>query len=167
VPDEVEPGSLEANLDYYAPRCAHGSSLSPAIHAGLFARAGNLEEAVRLLRIAARIDLDDVTGTTAGGLHLATFGGVWQALVYGFAGVRPLPHALHLDPRVPAQWGGLTIHLQYRGSRLRVRAEESRCEVHPDAPMLVEFPGLPVLAIEGPTVFERTPQGWRRQERAG
>ena len=29
VPDEVVPGSLAANLDFYEPRTAHGSSLSP------------------------------------------------------------------------------------------------------------------------------------------
>ena len=39
VPDEVAPGSLEPNLAFYEPRTAHGSSLSPAIHAALFARA--------------------------------------------------------------------------------------------------------------------------------
>ena len=40
VPDEVEPASLAANLAFYEPRTAHGSSLSPAIHASLLARAG-------------------------------------------------------------------------------------------------------------------------------
>ncbi|MGZ5292330.1 MAG: hypothetical protein ACXWEH_08435, partial [Actinomycetota bacterium] len=66
VPDEVAPGSLRPNLDFYEPRTAHGSSLSPGIHASLFARAGRLDEAVHALDIAARIDLDDLTGTTAG-----------------------------------------------------------------------------------------------------
>ena len=40
VPDEVAPGSLGPNLDFYEPRTAHGSSLSPGVHASLFARAG-------------------------------------------------------------------------------------------------------------------------------
>ena len=31
VPDQVEPGSLGPNLDYYNPRTAHGSSLSPVV----------------------------------------------------------------------------------------------------------------------------------------
>ena len=39
VPDQVMPGSLEPNLDYYGPRTAHGSSLSPAITASLLAVA--------------------------------------------------------------------------------------------------------------------------------
>jgi nucleotide-binding universal stress UspA family protein len=89
VPEEVEPGSLTANLRFYEPRTAHGSSLSPGIHAALFARAGMLDEALAGLRLASRIDLDDLTETTAGGLHLAAMGSVWQALAFGFAGLRP------------------------------------------------------------------------------
>ena len=39
-PRETAPGSLAPNLAYYGPRTAHGSSLSPAVHATLLARAG-------------------------------------------------------------------------------------------------------------------------------
>ena len=39
VPDEVVNGSLGPNLEFYEPRTAHGSSLSPAIHASLSSRA--------------------------------------------------------------------------------------------------------------------------------
>ena len=84
LPGDVAAGSLGPNLDFYEPRTAHGSSLSPGIHAALLARAGRLEEAVAMLRLTARIDLDDLTRTTAGGLHLAAMGSVWQALVSGF-----------------------------------------------------------------------------------
>ena len=42
------------------------------------------------------MDLDDLTGSTAGGLHLATMGGLWQALAFGFAGLRPRARG---DPR--------------------------------------------------------------------
>ena len=88
LPDEVVPDSLAASLAFYEPRTAHGSSLSPAISAALLARAGEPERALELFRLAARLDMDDLTGTTAGGLHLATMGGVWQALAYGFLGLR-------------------------------------------------------------------------------
>ena len=54
LPDEVAPGSLVPNLDFYEPRTAHGSSLSPAIHAALLARAGRYRPALEALRIAAR-----------------------------------------------------------------------------------------------------------------
>ena len=126
VPDEVVPNSLVPNLDYYEPRCAHGSSLSPAIHASLFARAGRPDEALDPLRLAARIDLDDLTGTTAGGVHLATMGGVWQALAYGFAGLRADGAVLRVAPSLPQAWDALAVRLRYRGSLVEVRLEHER-----------------------------------------
>ena len=55
VPEETAAGSLAPNLDWYGPRTAHGSSLSPAIHAGLLARAGNPNRALELFRLACRL----------------------------------------------------------------------------------------------------------------
>ena len=129
VPDEVAPGSLLPNLDFYEPRTAHGSSLSPAVHASLLARAGRFREALRALRVAARIDLDDLTGSTASGVHLATMGGVWQALVFGFAGVRPRGDALVVDPRLPPEWGAIELRLRFRGSPLRLRIDRDGVEL--------------------------------------
>ena len=51
LPDEAAPGSLVPNLDFYEPRTAHGSSLSPAINASVLARAGRYRPA---LEVAAR-----------------------------------------------------------------------------------------------------------------
>jgi trehalose/maltose hydrolase-like predicted phosphorylase len=121
LPDEVAADSLVPNLDFYEPRTAHGSSLSPAIHAALFARAGRYRAALEALRIAARIDLDDLTTSTAGGLHLATIGGLWQALAFGFAGVRPRGDGLHVDPRLPTEWNALELRLRFRGVPLCLR----------------------------------------------
>jgi trehalose/maltose hydrolase-like predicted phosphorylase len=129
VPDEVAPGSLLPNLDFYEPRTAHGSSLSPAIHASLLARAGRFREALRALRTAARIDLDDLTTSTASGLHLATMGGLWQALVFGFAGVRPRGDRLMVDPRLPPEWGAIELRLRFRGSPFRLRIDRGGVEL--------------------------------------
>ncbi len=125
LPDEVAPGSLGPNLSYYEPRTAHGSSLSPAIFAALLARAGKPNEALSALALAARIDLDDVTGTSAGGLHLATMGGLWQAIAFGFAGVRAHGGALSVDPRLPAQWRSLELRLELRGRPLSLHIDHS------------------------------------------
>jgi trehalose/maltose hydrolase-like predicted phosphorylase len=129
VPDEVAPDSLLPNLEFYEPRTAHGSSLSPAIHAGLLARARRFPQALDLLRIAARIDLDDLTGSTAGGLHLATMGGLWQALAFGFAGVRMRNGRLVVDPRLPPEWNALELALRHRGEPFRLRIEARGVEI--------------------------------------
>jgi trehalose/maltose hydrolase-like predicted phosphorylase/beta-phosphoglucomutase-like phosphatase (HAD superfamily) len=132
VPDEIAPGSMLPNLDFYEPRTAHGSSLSPAIHAGLLARAGRYRAALESLRLAARLDLDDLTGSTAGGLHVATMGGLWQALVFGFAGIRPLGHQLIVDPRLPPEWHALEICLRFRDEPLRIRIDRGLVSVESD-----------------------------------
>jgi trehalose/maltose hydrolase-like predicted phosphorylase len=143
VPEEVEPGSLVPNLRFYEPRTAHGSSLSPGIHSALFARAGMLDEALASLRLASRIDLDDLTDTTAGGLHLAAMGGVWQALALGFAGLRPAGTVLSLDPRLPGAWTALELRVRFRGSRVRVRMQPQALELSAEPAIAISLAGMP------------------------
>ena len=132
VPDEVVAGSLEPNLRFYEPRTAHGSSLSPAIHASLAGPGARLRPLLEALRIAARMDLDDLTGSTAQGLHLATMGGVWQALAFGFAGLRPRAGMLHIDPVLPPSWSALELRVRFHGARVRVRKERAHLSIWAD-----------------------------------
>ena len=150
VPEETAAGSLAPNLAWYGPRTAHGSSLSPAVHAALLARAGDPNRALELFRLACRLDLDDLTGTSAGGLHVATMGGVWQALATGFLGLRPSLEALALDPRLPAAWQAVELRLRYHGHRLRLRAGHDRLELATDGPVPVRLPGLPGRTVSPP-----------------
>nr|WP_277349826.1 glycosyl hydrolase family 65 protein [Planosporangium thailandense] len=136
VPAEVAPGSLPANLDWYEPRTAHGSSLSPGIHAALLARVGRFDAARQWLGVAARVDLGDLTGSSAGGLHLAAMGGLWQALAYGFAGVRADAERLLVDPRLPPDWNALELGLRYRDVPFRLRIEPGTVEIDSDALVL-------------------------------
>jgi trehalose/maltose hydrolase-like predicted phosphorylase len=164
IPEETAAGSLRPNLEFYEPRCAHGSSLSPAIHAALLARDGRPDEALRLFRMACRLDLDNLTGTTGWGLHLATFGGVWQALVSGFAGIWPQRSGLVIDPHIPTRWGELRVRLQHHGRRLEVRASPATLQVATDAPIDVSVPGAGTTRVtpDGQR-WTRTADGWRRR----
>jgi trehalose/maltose hydrolase-like predicted phosphorylase len=143
VPDEVAPGSLIANLDFYGPRTAHGSSLSPAIHAGLAARAGRTKEALDYLREAAMLDLADITGVTASGLHLATMGGLWQAIAFGFLGMSCHGGVLGLEPRLPPQWSQFAMRCRVRSVRLSITLSGDRLEVEGDAPLRMSVAGAP------------------------
>jgi trehalose/maltose hydrolase-like predicted phosphorylase len=160
LPDEMRPGTLQADLAYYEPRTAHGSSLSPGVHAAVLARAGKLDRALQALEITAHIDLHDLTGSTASGVHLATAGGLWQALVLGFAGLRPSHDRLVVDPHVPRAWGQLGVRLRFRGSRLLVRCAADWAELRSDAPIIVEVGGLPVPTGPGALRLQRAPGGW-------
>jgi trehalose/maltose hydrolase-like predicted phosphorylase len=139
--DETAPDSLLPNLDFYEPRTAHGSSLSPAIHASVLARAGRLDDALAALRLAAHIDLEDLTATAAGGMHLASMGGVWQAFAFGFMGLRAQGDVLAVDPRLPQQWRSLEVRVQFRGAVLALRVEPDALHVHADRRVAIQLHG--------------------------
>lgn len=132
VPDWCPPGWLVSDLDHDLPRTAHGSSLSPAICAALLARIGRPDEALHWFDIAARLDLDDLTGTTGEGLHLGTMGGLWQAVVWGFAGIRLVDDRLLVEPHLPSGWRRLVVRLVVRGRRLVVTLTHEGVEVDLD-----------------------------------
>jgi len=119
----------EANFRYYEPRTGHGSSLSPSMHALWAARLGDMEIASRYLQQAAEIDLGNNMGNAAGGVHAAAIGGLWQAMVFGFAGLEACTDALSLNPRLLPQWKRVTFPLQWRGRKLRVSLEPSAVRV--------------------------------------
>jgi trehalose/maltose hydrolase-like predicted phosphorylase len=163
VPEEVALGSLLPNLLFYGPRTAHGSSLSPAIQAGLLARAGQPADALTLLRLALRIDLDDLTGSTAGGLHLATFGGVWQALAYGFLGLWPTADGLTIDPRLPDQWTALEMTVRFARERVSVRAEHDTVTICAGAPVPIRLGGGAATEVGPARVqFKRKADAWEK-----
>jgi trehalose/maltose hydrolase-like predicted phosphorylase len=113
----------QANFAYYEPLTAHDSSLSPAVHALVAARLGDLETAERHLAQAARLDLDFDQGVTAaGGVHIATLGGIWQALVFGFGGMTVADGEPRFTPHVPASWGSLRFRVRWREALLEVTA---------------------------------------------
>jgi trehalose/maltose hydrolase-like predicted phosphorylase len=137
VPGEVPQGSLGPNLDRYLPITAHGSSLSPAVHAALLARVSRHEEALELLRFAAGMDVNGVSATTAHGLHVATMGGVWLAMVEGYAGIQPDGDGLRVQPRLPAAWQDVTVHLVYQGVRVQIHIHGDDVTVDTDRPLTV------------------------------
>ena len=141
VPEEVAAGSLVPNLDYYGPRTAHGSSLSPAVTASLLARAGRPDEALAMLRTALALDIADLSGTTAGGLHMANLGGAWQAVLAGFAGLQVRAGALSVDPRLPGAWGSLQLRFRCLGRRVRLDITRGRIEIGTDGPLLAGLAG--------------------------
>jgi kojibiose phosphorylase len=118
LPDVLSPTDLAANYDFYTDRTDHtyGSSLGPAIQAIMAVRMGDVEEAYTHFMRAAHADLADVRGNSADGIHAASAGGIWQALVFGFAGVRFEGEAIVTQPRLPSHWTRLAFRLVRRGT---------------------------------------------------
>jgi trehalose/maltose hydrolase-like predicted phosphorylase len=108
------------------------------------------------------MDLDDLTGSTAAGLHLATMGGLWQALAFGFAGLRPKAGTLHVDPVLPTSWSALELRVRFQGSRVRVRVEHSHLVLHADKGIAVVVSGMQFLLGSGQLEFRRSGEHWER-----
>jgi trehalose/maltose hydrolase-like predicted phosphorylase len=141
----------EANFRYYEPRTAHGSSLSPAIHALVAARLGDRNLAQAFFHQAGEIDLANNMGNAAGGVHLATLGGLWQAAVFGMAGVQMREDGIAVTPHLPPSWTELAFPLQWRGRRLRLRFGTDPpgidVAVEDGGELTVEVPGGPACRI--------------------
>ena len=121
--DRFTPDVRAANFRYYEPRCGHGSSLSPGMHALVAAQLGEMELARRYFAEARAIDSGAGAGNLAGGVHLGTLGSIWQTIVFGFAGLSLHDDGLRFRPHPPEEWTALSMPLRWRGSSLRIEID--------------------------------------------
>jgi beta-phosphoglucomutase len=112
-----DPEHLKTNWNYYAPRTdiTYGSSLGPAIHAILAADMGESNLAYQHFLQAALVDLENTRGNATEGIHGACAGGVWQAIVFGFAGIRFEEDRPIATAHLPSHWQRLSFKLHWQG----------------------------------------------------
>jgi kojibiose phosphorylase len=123
--DHYTPESIRVNYDYYNLRTDHtyGSSTGPPIQAIMACEVGKLAEAYDHFIRAARADLRDVRGNAGDGIHAASAAGTWQALVFGFAGLRVTLDGWTTRPRLPKHWKRLAFKFFHRGKLQEVDVE--------------------------------------------
>ena len=105
----------QKNYRYYESRTLHKSSLSATIHALVGAEVGEEHKAYYYFDIASHADLKNVYGNTADGIHAASLGGVWQALIHGFAGMRIRRGILSFSPQLPSEWKKIKFSFKFKG----------------------------------------------------
>ncbi|MEJ7825605.1 MAG: glycosyl hydrolase family 65 protein [Solirubrobacteraceae bacterium] len=108
-------------FEYYDPLTTADSSLSSCVQSVMASEVGDAQTAYDYFLISAAIDLANLAGNVGDGIHVASCGGVWMALVNGFAGLRDIEgHDLRFAPRLPDGWQGMRFRLIVRGSRLEI-----------------------------------------------
>ena len=134
-----------ASWDYYEPRCLHDSSLSLSTHSVLASDIGNPELGYEMFRKACLIDLDNANPHSSdAGIHAASYGGLWQCVVYGFGGLRMLGGKLRISPNMPKAWNKLHYTILWKGQKLSVTATGDSVEIVNEtrsAPVTVEVWG--------------------------
>jgi alpha,alpha-trehalose phosphorylase len=117
---QFDPEDMKRNFDYYDPLTTHDSSLSVCIQSIVANAIGYQRRAREYFEFAITMDLRDVGGNMMNGAHIASIGGSWMALVYGFAGMRDHHGVLSFRPRIPSQWRRLGFRLTVRGNLFEV-----------------------------------------------
>jgi alpha,alpha-trehalose phosphorylase len=152
--DTFDREQKRRDFEFYDAITVRDSSLSASIQAIVAAEVGYVDLAYEYLRETALVDLHDLSGNTADGLHLAALSGTWLAVVAGFGGMRDHGETLSFMPALPAAISRLTFRLVYRGRELcieigtgRVRYELSAGDaidvLHRGVPVALR-PGQPV-----------------------
>ena len=109
------------NFDFYDPLTTGDSSLSSCVEAIIAAQIGDMEKATRYGMAALLMDLADVGGNVMDGCHIASMGGTWMMLTYGFGGLRNSDGTLSFWPRrAPEDNAILRFAVTYHGQRLEV-----------------------------------------------
>jgi alpha,alpha-trehalose phosphorylase len=78
------------NFDFYDSVTTGDSSLSSCVEAIIAAQTGDMDKAIRYGMAALLMDLADVGGNVKDGCHIASMGGTWMMLTYGFGGMRTI-----------------------------------------------------------------------------
>lgn len=161
---DFSPDIRAANFRYYEPRTGHGSSLSPSIHALMAARIGDLHLARAYLTQAAEIDLGNNMGNAAGGVHAAALGGLWQAVVFGFAGFSTHSEGVSLAPNLLPHWRRLSFPVQWHGQKLRISIEPESVRIATlgEKPIHLRIEGGPEITANSNHEYftKRTTSGW-------
>jgi alpha,alpha-trehalose phosphorylase len=112
--------TIRRSFLYYEEITTHDSSLSTCIYSIVASKLGFREKALRYFGDSACLDLHNLHGNTKDGIHTANMGGVWMAVVYGFAGLRLKERGLCFAPSLPGPWKGYHFRIRYRGALIRV-----------------------------------------------
>ncbi|MFA6300150.1 MAG: glycosyl hydrolase family 65 protein, partial [Nocardioides sp.] len=147
--DRFTQEEKRADFEYYDPITTGDSTLSAVVQSIIASEVGYHEVSLDYFRQALFVDLVNLHGNTVDGLHVASAGGVWGALVHGFAGMRTHAGTLSFDPRLPDGWPSLRFPLSWRGNRLRVEVTPRLLRITLDGPN--HEPGEePTVNVDGP-----------------
>jgi alpha,alpha-trehalose phosphorylase len=117
------------NFEFYDPLTTGDSSLSSCVEAIIAAQIGDMEKATRYGLAALLMDLADVGGNVKDGCHIASMGGTWMMLAYGFGGMRDDDGVLAFWPRrAPEDNAILRFPLTYRGRMLEIEIAHDKVE---------------------------------------
>src|SRR5215468_2679068 len=127
--NEFPEDAKKRNFEFYDPLTTGDSSLSSCVEAIIAAQTGDMDKAIRYGMAALLMDLADVGGNVKDGCHIASMGGAWMMLAYGFGGMRDNDGTLSFWPRrAPQENAVLQFTVAYRGQMLEIKISLEKVE---------------------------------------
>lgn len=128
-PERFTPDEKIKNYRYYMERTLHQSSLSHSTHALLSSEFKDCIRAYLFFLFSAQVDLKNLHNNTDGGMHMANVGGVWQAAIFGFAGVSNKNGVMSINPRLPSNWHFMKFKLFWKSSLLNITVSNKKIDI--------------------------------------
>ncbi len=142
LPELFHQETKKENLFFYEGRTIHDSSLSKAVHAIEALRADELSWGYELFQEACRIDLGGSPHSSDNGLHAASLGAIWLAVMFGFAGIQARGSLLSLAPKLPEEVKQLSCQVMWQDHFIRIKLSDAFIivskETDESLPMLIE-----------------------------
>ena len=159
VGHQLQRDEKRRTFDYYDPLTTGDSTLSACVQSVIASEIGYAEAAFEYFLDACAVDLLDLHGNTADGIHIASCGGTWLALVAGFGGLRDADGDVRFNPRLPAEWERLCFRIEVRGQLLEVEMTQTatRYRLLEGRGLLIEHDGAPLQLSPDTDVVRPTP----------
>lgn len=118
--NEFSLAQKKRNFDYYDALTTGDSSLSVCIQSIVASEIGHVEKAFTYATYAIIMDLGNLSGNVKDGCHIASMGGSWMTMVYGFGGLRDYNGEISFNPQLPLELNRLQFSITVRGQLLNV-----------------------------------------------
>ena len=126
---EYTPETARHNIDYYAERTTHGSTLSFIVHAAIMADIDPESSWERYLE-ALESDIGDVQGgTTSEAIHMGVMAGTLDLLQRGYMGSGIQDGVLYFNPKLSDRLDGLSFPMQFRETPIELKLEAGELKV--------------------------------------
>ena len=121
---------MAASYDYYTPYTIHDSSNSICHNAIVSALIGRPDDAYKNWKDSMDIDFG-VRPRASDGIHFANVGGMWQEVVFGFAGMVSAlgSDVLTFRPCLPKQLKSISFNIIWKGQQAAVSVDQKTVTV--------------------------------------
>jgi len=154
--DRYDEWTKKANWEYYEPRTSHDSSLSPMAYSLVAADIGMTDWAYKYFIYTSHIDFDASGPHWNMGIHAASLGGAWLAVVHGFCQLILTQAGPKLSkwPRLPRHWNSIEFSFEWKGNRVRCRVGQDSIELTSlsDCPVTLRLPDGEAILEPGATL---------------